>query len=1021
MKKSILKIGFFSVLALLAANVFAQTVPWDQVKAPEITSIALNEKDPHQVIVNFNMPTNNKDGADKGSVVMEGAGNKMVESYGRTRRPAKSVQFVPTASGTYTITVYAERNGEKTKLSSAASTFKFSLPLEQTLISTRNMGKGNLLVSWTPIKEAESYTLSYTDVSNKKQEITGLTGLEKTIEGLKIGQYSKISVAAVRGTESVASQEINKLIKDEKERVWDFAWYGSSTSAETNTYEILDANDMKVRLNSCTWDKNTGNIVKKGGKFTAYFDGISYYYTVIDPKKENFELTATVTVDFINPVADGQEGFGLLASDSLGENGVNSNNFYTNSAGLLSWKYTTHVAGKKYEIKDGLGTRFVSGITKEVLAAGESEITNKAKIVTGAFSYDSSDKIKTGDVYRVTLKKDNTGFHTIYKREIPSEDTVEEFIMYDSSKLTQIDEDHIYVGFVTARGCNATFSDVTFKVTDPQKDPPGKEEPPELTILRANIESPTTWYNKKYPFKFSTNSNGTISVETKQGKVLIKGDKITVPNSPDILGTADYHAVVYYEKTLKIDEGINDLIVKFKPEDKWEPIPGQKPRTAIGQYNRETMMNEEDYKEVVYDYTVIRKSYKGKTLYVSPDGTAFGAGTKDSPLDIQSAINYVMPGQTIVLTGEKYTPKKIITIERGNDGTAKKPKTLKTEDGKRVVIDLSNQIVGNATGAGFDLFGSYWVIEDIDLTGSKENVKAMQIRGNHNIVRRVDAYLNNDTGIQISGQSADPQDLWPSYNLVIGCETFGNSDPAENNADGFGCKLTSGEGNVFRNCVAHHNVDDGWDLYAKVESGPIGAVLLDNCIAYSNGRRIDNSGSGDGNGFKLGGEGINVPHKIMNSVSFNNDLNGITTNSNPGLIVVNCTAYGNKSNNITMYGKGKVSDANPRTFEVDKVLSFEGGEADNVRERSEVEDDDTYFFNGAVTQNKSKVRLDAKDVFVSVDYSKYINGVNPDGSFNRIPRVGDKFILGDLFMLTDKAPKGVGADYNHAYANANAK
>jgi hypothetical protein len=56
-----------------------------------------------------------------------------------------------------------------------------------------------------------------------------------------------------------------------------------------------------------------GQIDQKGGKLTAFHDGISYYYTVIDPEKENFELSATFTIDYLNPVADGQEGFGLLA------------------------------------------------------------------------------------------------------------------------------------------------------------------------------------------------------------------------------------------------------------------------------------------------------------------------------------------------------------------------------------------------------------------------------------------------------------------------------------------------------------------------------------------------------------------------------------------------------------------------------------------------------------------------------------------------------------------------------------
>lgn len=41
-----------------------------------------------------------------------------------------------------------------------------------------------------------------------------------------------------------------------------------------------------------------------------------------------------------------------------------------------------------------------------------------------------------------------------------------------------------------------------------------------------------------------------------------------------------------------------------------------------------------------------------------------------------------------------------------------------------------------------------------------------------------------------------------------------------------------------------------------------------------------------GNGFKLGGEGIPVPHVITNSLAFRNNMDGFTDNFNPGTFTV---------------------------------------------------------------------------------------------------------------------------------------
>ncbi|MBQ7881104.1 MAG: fibronectin type III domain-containing protein [Treponema sp.] len=998
------KLVSLGLLTLMALSISAQSSrpAWSEVAAPVIKSVALTADNPNEITVQFDAPTDNKT-SDKGSVVMVDAnGSEVKNAFGKTRKASKHSEFIPESSGTYTFTVYAERRGEKEKHASKSVSFKFTLPLTKTTVSLLNIGDGVIEASWTPVKEAEGYILTYTDGAGKKIDMPQTTELTAKINGLKPGDYSDIYVTAVRGTDKQASSTTHKLIRAEKERVWKFTEFGTSTNPERNRMEMIDPNDLKFTLYSCIYDEKTGNIISKGGKFESFFDGISFYYTVVDPKKENFELTATVHIDYHNPMVDGQEGFGLLALDKLGVDGQPMMTAYNNSAGLISRKFTTHVNGAKKEIKNGLGARFVSGLTNEIIALGDAGIKEKATSIAKAFSYDQAgDAIKTGDTYRVTLKKDNTGYHAIYKRAIPSEDSVEEYIMYDNEneKLLQLDKEHIYVGFAVARGCNATFSDIVFNVTDPKTDPPAIEEPPELIPLTTSIDCPTTWYTKKYPFVFTANANGSIHIETKEGKVLVKNDKVIANED--------------YTKTLKIKDNLNDLLVTFDPEDNWRPAPKQ----VIAQYNSELKIYEQNYKSVTYTHSIISKSYKGTILHVSPNGNAFGLGTIESPLDLDSAIAYSKPGQTIILKGGTYYPNKGINIERGNNGTEKERKVLIAEDGKRAILDFSKAKV---TVTAFNLYGNYWTLKNIDICHTPENVKGLQIAGNYNEILMVDAYENGDTGIQIAGRSAEPPKKWPHHNLVYGCESFGNSDPAQNNADGFASKLTSGEGNIFRNCVAHHNVDDGWDLYSKVETGPIGAVLLDNCITYANGTKLDGTGNGDGNGFKLGGDGIAIKHILRNSLSWGNGVNGITCNSNPALILDRVTAFGNGSYNITLYGKGK-EDQYPRIFEATGVLSMNGGSGDNYREKQSLASDDNFFFNGAQSQNKSGKVL-SKDVFVSVDTSKLQNGYNEDGSFNRLPRnEKGQFDLGDLFKLTDKVPANVGADYNHIYSISNAK
>lgn len=303
-------------------------------------------------------------------------------------------------------------------------------------------------------------------------------------------------------------------------------------------------------------------------------------------------------------------------------------------------------------------------------------------------------------------------------------------------------------------------------------------------------------------------------------------------------------------------------------------------------------------------------------LYVAPDGSASAPGTLASPTTLARALPLIAPGDTIFLRGGTYAFIAQFTIPRENSGTAAAPKKLfaYTPPGaapERPHLDFSGQAYAkNNNVRGLQLNGHHWHVRGLEVSGSADN--GIYIGGSHNIVERCLTRHNRDTGFQIGRASAADSDpaTWPSHNLILNCESHDNYDAppgAGENADGFACKLTSGPGNVFRGCVAHHNIDDGWDLYTKTQTGPIGVVTLDQCIAHSNGTLTDGtqSAKGDRNGFKLGGAKIPVPHVVTRCIAFANGKNGFTWNSNPGALrLFNNLAWDNAQGNYKFDAPG---------------------------------------------------------------------------------------------------------------------
>ncbi|ADH66451.1 carbohydrate-binding protein [Nocardiopsis dassonvillei] len=286
-------------------------------------------------------------------------------------------------------------------------------------------------------------------------------------------------------------------------------------------------------------------------------------------------------------------------------------------------------------------------------------------------------------------------------------------------------------------------------------------------------------------------------------------------------------------------------------------------------------------------------------LYVAPGGSAGADGTESDPTTLTSAIDRIEPGGTIHMRGGTYSFSDTVTIPLGEDGTSGNRTELSAYPGETPVLDFSAQSEDSAN-RGLALEASYWHVEGIVVEHAGDN--GIFVSGSHNVIERTVTRFNRDTGLQLSRRvSSTPESDWPAHNLILSAESHDNADSDGEDADGFAAKLTSGPGNVFRYAVAHNNIDDGWDLYTKDDTGPIGTVTIEDSLAYENGILSDGSqaGNGDRNGFKLGGEDIGVDHVITGNIAYDNGKHGFTYNSNPGSMTVSDNvSIGNEERNF---------------------------------------------------------------------------------------------------------------------------
>ena len=293
-----------------------------------------------------------------------------------------------------------------------------------------------------------------------------------------------------------------------------------------------------------------------------------------------------------------------------------------------------------------------------------------------------------------------------------------------------------------------------------------------------------------------------------------------------------------------------------------------------------------------------KASFGERILQVAPDGSSYGEGSEKRPLDLETAIGLSADASGICLAPGHYRISKDLVLSQENSGMQKRHKRLFTAKNGKALLDF------DGADAALIVEGSFWDIRGIEVTRGL----GFRIRGDHNCVFGCAASYNRETGFEIRGEQIQGVWSWPSYNRIENCVSYMNRDPSGHNADGFACKVSAGKGNRFIRCLSFLNTDDGFDLFAK--NIRIGSVLLQHCRSVMNGYGLDEEDvvvptEGNGNGFKLGGCGQPVLHRVRNCIAENNKGSGFTSNSNPMMELVCCRARGNREGNCRYFFSAK--------------------------------------------------------------------------------------------------------------------
>lgn len=610
---------------------------------------------------------------------------------------------------------------------------------------------------------------------------------------------------------------------------WHAITFGQSTDLNFGSTILPE----KVGTNQVTVDgKNVSSgklekhftIESRGGKLANSHEGVTYYYTAL-PTDVNFTLSATVTLDQLGPETD--------ATPNRQE-----------GAGIM----IRDIIGKPRMNPQPQGMEefpAASNMVMNVFRANKKGEANGLTNINGNYREGIYHPWGTGgnkmsrDEY---LKGVKFGESLAYKMSVTrTDDTFE--VSFNDGKTTKTvplegapanlveiqDPDTQYVGFFASRNAKISVSDVDLKLSEANtKDAPKYHAAPNKLVFE-NASSAHTATNDYY-VQARANYAGTFSI-TQDGEELVSGQQVK--------------AGELFRYQADLDKASSNFEITFTATEG----PDLNPQVHKLSVTKSVINNPEK-------------------IYVSPAATAAGDGSESKPTSLETALQLLAPGGTIYLEDGDYPATTISADMSGVEGKEKSLIALGDN------VRFTGEVIHSA---------HYWHYKNIEITGGQ-----FIVYGSHNTFEHMLTHGAPDTGFQITSPEGVGRALWASYNTVSDSESYNNMDKSRINADGFAAKMRVGDGNTFIRCISHHNADDGWDLFNKVEDGPNGVVTIIDSIAFKNGQTLDhpNAGGTIGNGFKLGGEGLPVNHVIKNSLAFANNMDGFTDNFNPGSLTV---------------------------------------------------------------------------------------------------------------------------------------
>lgn len=646
----------------------------------------------------------------------------------------------------------------------------------------------------------------------------------------------------------------------------------------------------------------------RGGKLAPGHDGLTFYHVNLDPHEHNFVLEADMTIHQFGPETgaspSGQEGAGLMVRDLNG--GARQDPMLD---GFEEVPAASNYASTTV-LRQGAVAMTRTGVTEPWGTVGSERRTETLGSYGVLLETPISMRLeRTDDSFVMSTTYTHAGEPETYTRELQGADWVQ-----------YIEPDLMTVGFFVSRNAAVTFSNASLTLSEANTQP-RPATPEQVTPVDFNLRAPERSGTTDYPFAATATYSGTVDISV-DGTAVAQGLEIS-PESE-------------LQRQIELPVGTSTVAATYSPA----AGPDLSPITRSVQ-------------------VTVREFHHDDPLIVSPEGSPEGNGTAESPLDITTAIEHVIPGQAVELLEGTYQPSSTIRINPAYAGTEEAPKTVTAREGAEVIID-GRSAISEIMRADAD----HWVISHLELTRAAGN--GMRSSGSHNVFDSMVFSYNGGTGFQLSG-SGDPEE-WPAHNLIINSTAHDNRDPADINADGFAAKLGVGPGNVFRGNVAHHNIDDGWDLYNRTDEGPNFPVVMEDNIAHHNGQLSDgyNADSDVGTGFKVGGEGLPVDHVLTGNLAYANNLDGFSDNFNPGQIqLTNNTAVDNKRFNFIFRTNPYFEPHEQGVFRNNlSVFTTDRARADQI---SGDADSSNVLFNGTESRAEGGKRLVFPRDFVSLE------------------------------------------------------